>query len=91
MLAFCLEARFDDLIDLCPDSSFDYGGYIVVSVEHRKMDQNREDEFVPVYDTGEPRSACALIRSVLCALTHAVSALHMWLSRVKCGVLVALV
>ena len=38
VLAFCLEARFDDLIDLCGDSLFDYGAYIVVFVEHRKMD-----------------------------------------------------
>ena len=37
VLAVCLEARFDDLIDLCGDSFFDYGAYIVVFVEHRKM------------------------------------------------------
>ena len=43
--SFCLEARIDDLIDLCPDSFFDYGGYIVVFVEHRKMDQNRQGDF----------------------------------------------
>ena len=78
VLAFYLEARFDDLIDLCPDSFFDYGGYIVVFVEHRKMDQNRQGEFVPIYDTGEPRPACALIRSVLSALAPADSALHIF-------------
>ena len=39
------------------------------------MDQNRQGEFVPIYDTDEPRSACALIRSVLSALNPADSAL----------------
>ena len=33
VLAFCLEARFDDLIDLCGDSFFDYGTYITLFVE----------------------------------------------------------
>ena len=28
VLSFCLEARFDDLIDLCGDSFYDYGSYI---------------------------------------------------------------
>ena len=38
VLAFCLEARLDHLTDLCGDSFFDYGAYIVVFVEHRKME-----------------------------------------------------
>jgi integrase len=71
VLAFCLEARFDDLIDLCGDSFFDYGAYIVVFVEHRKMDQFRQGEFVPIYDSGDSRSACALIRAVLAAVGSA--------------------
>ena len=68
VLAFCLEARFDDLIDLCGDSFYDYGSYIIVFVEHRKMDQFRQGEFVPIHDTGDARSACALIRAVLAAI-----------------------
>ena len=53
------------MIDLCGDNFFDYGAYIVVFVEHRKIDQFRQGEFVPIYDSGDSRSACALIRAVL--------------------------
>ena len=67
MLAFCLEARFDDLIDLCGDSFFDYGAHIVVFVEHRKMNQHRQGEFVLIYDTGDSRSACALLCTDSCS------------------------
>ena len=61
VLVFCLEARFDDLIDMCPGSFFDYGGYIVVFVEHRKMYQNREGEFVPTYHPTGIKSRLAVL------------------------------
>ena len=41
---------------------------LIVFVEHRKMDQFRQGEFVPIHDTGDARSACALIRAVLAAI-----------------------
>ena len=65
VLAFCLEARYDDLCDLRLSSFFDYGDYFVVYIEHRKTDQYREGQFVPVYDNGEARGACAFLRAVL--------------------------
>ena len=65
VLAFCLEARYDDLCDLRLSSFFDYGDYFVVYIEHRKTDQYREGQFVPVYDNGDPRGACAFLRAVL--------------------------
>ena len=65
VLAFCLEARFDDLCDLRISSFFDYGDYFVVFIEHRKTDQYREGQFVPIYDNGEDRGACAFLRAVL--------------------------
>ena len=37
----------------------------MVYIEHRKTDQYREGQFVPVYDNGEPRGACAFLRAVL--------------------------
>jgi hypothetical protein len=42
VLAFCLEARYDDLCDLRLCSFFDYGEYFIVFIEHRKTDQYRE-------------------------------------------------
>ena len=60
-----MEARFDDLCDLRVCSFFDYGDYFVVFIEHRKTDQYREGQFVPIYETGDDRSACALLRAVL--------------------------
>ena len=65
VLAFCLEARYDDLCDLRLSSFFDYGDYIVVFIEHRKTDQYREGQFVPIFDSGEKRGACAFLRAVL--------------------------
>lgn len=65
VLAFCLEARYDDLCDLRLSSFFDYGDYFVVYIEHRKTDQYREGQFVPVYDNGDPRGASAFLRAVL--------------------------
>ena len=35
------------------------------------MDQFRQGEFVPIYDSGDSRSACALIRAVLAAVGSA--------------------
>ena len=68
VLAFCLEARFDDLCDLSLSSFFDYGEYIIVFIEHRKTDQYREGQFVPIYDNGEPRGACEFLRAALLVL-----------------------
>ena len=65
VLAFCLEARFDDLCDLRLCSFFDYIEYFVVFIEHRKTDQYREGQFVPIYDNGEARGACNFLRAVL--------------------------
>ena len=59
------EARYDDLCDLRLSSFFDYGDYIVVFIEHRKTDQYREGQFVPIFDSGEKRGACAFLRAVL--------------------------
>ena len=42
VLAFCLEARYDDLCDLRLCSFFDYGESFIVFIEHRKTDQYRE-------------------------------------------------
>ena len=68
VLAFCLEARYDDLCDLRLGSFFDYGEYFIVFIEHRKTDQYREGQFVPIYDNGEARGVCTFLRSVLPAL-----------------------
>ena len=65
VLAFCLEARYDDLCDLRLCSFFDYGEYFIVFIEHRKTDQYREGQFVPIYDNGEDRGVCAFLRAVL--------------------------
>ena len=65
VLAFCLEARYDDLCDLRVGSFFDYGEYFVVFIEHRKTDQYREGQFVPIFDAGGDRSVCAFLRAVL--------------------------
>ena len=65
VLAFCLEARYDDLCDLRLCSFYDYGEYFIVFIEHRKTDQYREGQFVPIYDNGEDRGACAFLRAVL--------------------------
>jgi hypothetical protein len=65
VLAFCLEARFDDICDLSLSSFFDYGDYFIVYIEHRKTDQYREGQFVPIYDNMDPRGACAFLRAAL--------------------------
>ena len=51
-----------------PCSLFDHGEYFIVCIEHRKSDQYREGQFVPIYDNGEDRGACAFLRSVLLVL-----------------------
>ena len=65
VLAFCLEARYGDLCDLRLCSFYYYGEYFIVFIEHRNTDQYREGQFVPIYDNGEDRGACAFLRAVL--------------------------
>ena len=42
-------------------------------IEHRKTDQYREGQFVPIYDNGEDRGACAFLRAVLPVLRSGLS------------------
>ena len=65
VLAFCLEARYDDLCDLGLCGFFDDGEYFIVFIVHRKTDQYRGGQFAPIYDNGEDKGACAFLRSVL--------------------------
>ena len=65
VLAFCPEARYDDLpvCDLRLCSFFDYGEYFIVFIQHRQTDQYREGQFVPIYDNEEDRGVCTFLRS----------------------------
>lgn len=67
-LAFVLEARFSDIIDICPDHIVDYGSRMVVFLEKSKMDRYREGAFVPFVNTGETQGAYALLETLLDAL-----------------------
>jgi len=64
-LAFVLEARFADIIDVCPNNMVDYGDRMVVFIEEQKTDQYREGAFVPFVNTGEPTGAYALVQKLL--------------------------
>ena len=64
-LAFVLEARFMDIIDVCPDNIVDYGDRMVVFLEMTKTDQYREGAFVPFMNSGEPQGAYALVELLL--------------------------
>ena len=66
VLAFCLEARYDDLCDLRLCSFFDYGEYFIVFIERRKTDQYKEGQFFTIYDNGDLCvCVCAYLRAVL--------------------------
>ena len=67
-LAFVLEARFMDIIDVCPNNIVDYGDRMVVFLEMTKTDQYREGAFVPFMNSGEPQGAYALVEHLLDAL-----------------------
>ncbi len=64
-LAFVLEARFDDIINVCPNNIVDYGDRMVVFLEQNKTDQYREGAFVPFVNSGEPLGAYALLTELL--------------------------
>ena len=64
-LAFVLEARFDDIINICPDNIVDYGDRMVVFLEENKTDQYREGAFVPFVNSGEPLGVYALVTELL--------------------------
>jgi hypothetical protein len=67
-LAFVLEARWDNVVEVCPNHIFDYDSHIVVFVERSKTDTYREGAFVPILDTGDPSGVCALLRFQLGAI-----------------------
>ena len=67
-LAFVLEARFADIIDVCPNNIMDYSDRMVVFLEEQKTDQYREGAFVPFMNTGEPLGAYALVSEILIRL-----------------------
>ncbi len=64
-LAFVLEARFDDIIHVCPSNIVDYGDRMVVFLEKNKTDQYREGAFVPFVNSKEPLGAYALLSELL--------------------------
>jgi hypothetical protein len=64
-LAFVLEARFADIIDICPNNIVDYGDRMVVFLEEQKMDQYREGSFIPFVNTNERLGAYALVSEIL--------------------------
>jgi hypothetical protein len=64
-LAFVLEARFADIIDVCPDNIIDYQDRMVVYLETQKTDQIREGAFVPFMNSGKPQGAYALVEELL--------------------------
>jgi len=64
-LAFVLEARFDDIINVCPNNIVDYGDRMVVFLEESKMDQYRGGAFVPFVNSHEPLGAYALLTELL--------------------------
>ena len=67
-LAFVLEARFSDIIDICPDNIVDYGDRMVVFLEVGKTDQYRDGAFIPFLNSKDPRGAYALLTELLDAL-----------------------
>jgi hypothetical protein len=64
-LAFVLEARFADIIDICPNNIIDYQDRMVVFLETQKTDQYREGAFVPFMNSNEPQGAYALLSELL--------------------------
>jgi hypothetical protein len=67
-LAFVLEARFSDIIDVCPDNIVDYKDRMVVFLEKTKTDVYREGAFVPFVNSGDSHGAYALVTLLLSKL-----------------------
>jgi hypothetical protein len=67
-LAFVLEARFADIIDICPNNIVDYQDKMVVFLETQKTDQHREGAFIPFMNSHEPQGAYALVEELLDSL-----------------------
>jgi hypothetical protein len=85
-LSFALAARWDDVCVICPDHIMDHGADMVIFMEHRKNDQQREGLFTPLVDSKDPKGVCELLRRWLALLpvTGDMGSLPIW-RRVQAG------